>query len=317
MFTSLKVPAGETGSILEYRREILTGFSCRISPERVKRGLNQEYIRQESSPDCPFCHPHVHKGTPLFPDGSRILRGESITFPNKFPFAAWHTVTVITKSHSVDRFASEQICDALHAQVQSLGGHSGYPAIIWNYLPSAGASISHPHMQGLVDPVPSSMVSRYLSCGEDYLSRSGQSYWEDLKEQESSSTRFLFGEKIPWIASPVPLGEREVRALLPVQRIEDLPGYLPELAEGIITIIDFYRSLGTVAFNMGIFFDASHSNEDRGFRAFCSLIARMSPNPASANDSSAMERLLLEPVILTPPETLSGVFREFLADKNR
>ncbi|MEN6609608.1 MAG: galactose-1-phosphate uridylyltransferase [Methanoregulaceae archaeon] len=283
----------------------------------MKRGLNPDYARPEASPDCPFCHPQVLTGTPLFPNGNRILQGESITFPNKFPFAAWHTVTVITRSHSVDRFACEQISDALHAQVQSLAGHSGYPAIIWNYLPSAGASVSHPHMQGLVDPLPSSMVSRYLSCGEDYLRRFGRSYWDDLKEQECSSPRFLYGKEIPWIASPVPLGEREVRAFLPIRHIEELPVYIPELAEGIVTLLDFYRSLGTVAFNMGIFFDTSPSNKDRGFRAFCSLIARMSPSPASANDSSAMERLLLDPVILTPPETVSEVFQEFIAGKNR
>lgn len=308
MFTTRKIPDGETGTILEYRRETLTGLSCRISPERVKRGLNTEYVRQERAPDCPFCHPRVLTETPVFPDGSRIVRGESTTFPNKFPFAAWHTVTVITRAHSVDRFTSAQIGDALHAQVQSLAGQKGYPSIIWNYLPSAGASISHPHMQGLVDPDPPCLVSRYLSSGKDYLDRAGRSYWEDLKDRERSSPRFLFGDEIPWVASAVPLGEREVRALLPVRHIDDLVSCIPDLAKGIETILDFYRSLGTVAFNMGIFFDES-GGTDRGFRAFCTMIARASPGSGAACDSSAMERLLQDPVILTLPETLSEVFR--------
>ena len=308
MFSSLKVPAGETGNFLEYRRENLTGLSCRISPERVKRNLNKVPAVLAVPSDCPFCHPHVLEETPTFSDGKRILRGESTTFPNKFPFASWHTVTVITSAHAVSRFTEEQIRDALYAQIQSLTGHTGYPAIIWNYLPSAGASIPHPHMQGIVDPQPSYLVSRYLAAGEEYLEKNRRSYWDDLRDQEITSPRFLFGEEIPWVASMVPLGEREIRGLLPIQHIEELSPYVPQLARGIATILDFYRSLGTVAFNMAIFFD-SRQNEDRGFRAFCSLIARASPSPTSSSDSSAMERLLLDPVILTLPETLADTFR--------
>jgi galactose-1-phosphate uridylyltransferase len=310
MFTSIKLAINGGGGTLEYRRENLTGFSCRISPERVKRGLNPVYLPQETTSDCPFCSERVLSETPTFQDGTRIIRGESTTFPNKFPFAAWHTVTVITHAHAAERFTQKQIADALDAQVESLEGHEGYPSIIWNYLPSAGASLPHPHLQGLVDPVPSCMVSRYLTCGEKYMRATGRLYWGDLQEHERTSSRYLFGDEIAWIAAPVPLGEREVRALLPITHIDELPPLIDAVAEGILTILDFYRSTGTFAFNMGIFFDMS--GDDRGFRAFCSLIARMSPNLASASDSSAMERLHFEPLILTSPEDFSASFRSSL-----
>jgi len=307
MFHSQKVPVGDNGEFLEYRRENLTGFSCRIAPERIKRGLNLAFSREGTDASCPFCEDHIVQETPCFPDGKRIFRGESTTFPNKFPFAAWHTVTVITRAHSVEKFTPRQVADALTAQVESLRDHDGYANIIWNYLPSSGASLSHPHMQGLVDPFPSYLVSRYLSCGEQYLRKNGKLYWKDLEIHERTSPRYLFGDEIPWMASPVPLGEREVRALLPVRHIGEFASFIDTFAEGVVAILEFYRRIGTVAFNMGIFFDKNR--EDRGFRAFCSLIARMSPNTTSASDSSAMERLHFEPVILTLPENLADTFR--------
>ena len=95
MFTAIEVATGR-GS-LQYREENLTGFRCRISPERLKRRIDQPLYLPGESAGCPFCRENIFSVTPTFPDGSRILLGESVTFPNMFPFAAWHTVTVITK----------------------------------------------------------------------------------------------------------------------------------------------------------------------------------------------------------------------------
>jgi galactose-1-phosphate uridylyltransferase len=310
MFTFTRIPINDEGAILEYRREDLTGFQCRVSPERIKRGLNPPEIPSETSTDCPFCTERIFSMTPVFAGDTRIFRGESVTFPNKFPFAAWHTVTVISRAHIVPRFTAQLIADALSAQVESLAGHDGYPSIIWNYLPSAGASLPHPHMQGLADPSPSYMVSRYLACGEAYLRRHGKIYWDELREHEYKSPRYLFGDEMLWVANAVPFGEREVRALLPISHLHELPRFIDDLAAGIEKTLDFYRSVGTHAFNMGIFFDAAV--KERGFRAFCSLIARITPNRISASDSSAMERLHIEPLILTLPEELAALFQSSL-----
>ena len=80
------------------------------------------------------------------------------------------------------------------------------------------------------------------------------------------------------------------------------------LARGILEIISLYRELGTHAFNMSIFFDKS--GNDHGFRAFCSMISRINPNPSSTSDSAFMERLHLEPVIMTLPEDLGKFYKK-------
>lgn len=304
MFSKTDVPTGR--GTLQYREEDLTGLRCRISPERVKRHIDQPLSLPSEHEGCPFCEPSVFSSTPVFADGKRILRGESVTFPNMFPFAAWHTVTVITRAHTVAEFTRQQIADALCAQAESLLRFEGYPCINWNFLPSAGASIIHPHMQGICDTRPTWMTERYLSAGREYRKKTGQSYWDAVREEERSSDRYMSGDEILWSAHAVPVGEREVRGILPFSRIGELESYADTLAGGILSMISLYRKLGTEAFNMAIYF-ARDQNED--FSAFCSLISRINPNPLSTSDSAFMERLHTEPIILTLPEDLGRYYR--------
>ncbi|HZD44150.1 MAG TPA: galactose-1-phosphate uridylyltransferase, partial [Methanomicrobiales archaeon] len=191
MFTVEEVPT-ERG-ILQYRRENLTGLKCRVSCERSKRGMSAPAPMHFPMDGCPFCPGTVTEVTPTFPNGRRIHQGESVTFPNLFPFAPWHTVTVITREHMVDLFTRKQISDALLGQLESLRGRDGYPSINWNYLPSSGASIPHPHLQGLVDYHPSTIPECYILGSHRYLLNEGRSYWEVLKEEERASPRYLFG----------------------------------------------------------------------------------------------------------------------------
>jgi UDPglucose--hexose-1-phosphate uridylyltransferase len=306
MFTERIVETGK--GRLHYRRETLTGLSCRISTERRKRRIDLPPTPFSEARHCPFCPGNLPVETPVFPDGKRIEVGESVTFPNLYPFAGWHTVTVITREHTGDSFTVKQLRDAFMAQAASLSGQDGYPSINWNLLPSAGASIAHPHLQGLVDPAPSFLASCYLAGSSSYRERTGRCYGTDLRIQEAGSPRYLFGDEILWTAHAVPLGEREVRALLPVSHLSGFTGILDPFVDGLVKVLRLYRVLGTHALNLSLFFD--REGEDHGFSAFCSVIARINPNDRSMSDSAFMERLHLEPVILTLPEDFARMYRE-------
>jgi galactose-1-phosphate uridylyltransferase len=306
MFTERIVETGK--GRLHLRRDTLTGLSCRISMERIRRGIDQCACPEFPPEGCPFCAGDIMSATPVFPGGKRILVGESVTFPNLYPFAEWHTVTVITRDHAVSSFTEGQLADAIAGQLESLQGHDGYASMNWNYLPSAGASLAHPHLQGLVDFRPSPLAGRYLEGGERYLREKGRSYWDDLAKAERRAGRVILDGRILWFAQPVPLGEKEIRGILPVSHPGELGPVIRELAGNLLDIIAFYRELGTRAFNLALFFDREGS--DRGFSAFCSVIARINPNPLSLSDSAFMERLHLEPVILTLPEDLARMYRE-------
>lgn len=308
LFTVTHIRSGDHA--IEYREECITGIRCKISPERINRRLNAAYVPPPQVATCPFCPGHVEKMTPCFPDGTRIRRGESLTFPNLFPFAEWHTVTVITRAHQVSRFEPRQLQDALTGLMSSLSGHDGYPSLNWNYLPSAGASLSHPHLQGMVDRRPSALAERYMRGSDRYFARHSRSYWQDLVEWERQGERFLFGDEIAWIAQAVPLGEREVRAILPVSRMDDFEPFIEPFVAGLLSILAMYRTLDTHAFNMSIFFDREASA--RRFSAFCSIISRINPNAAAISDTAFMERLHQEPVILTLPEELGAYYAKSL-----
>jgi UDPglucose--hexose-1-phosphate uridylyltransferase len=306
MFTIREVATSK--GILQYREEQFTGLRCRISPDRSKRHIDQQFNIPADSGFCPFCQENIFSVTPTFPDGNRIIRGESITFPNLFPFGEGHIVTVITREHFVTSFTRQQIIDAFLSQIEALKQYSGYASINWNFLPSAGASLIHPHMQGLSDARPSSLVDRYLKVSQYYRKEHGSNYWETVKEEERISDRYLFGDEILWSAHAVPVGEREVRGFLPISSLEELGEMVDLLAQGILEILSLYRKLGTNAFNLSVFFDKK--GENHGFCAFCSIISRINPNPSSTADSAFMERLHLEPVILTLPEDLGRYYHE-------
>jgi UDPglucose--hexose-1-phosphate uridylyltransferase len=293
---------------LQYRTEHLTRLRCRISPDRLKRQIDRSFSLSSNADGCPFCPDAVMTVTPTFPDGNRIIRGESVTFPNLFPFGEGHIVTVLTREHAVVTFSRQQVVDALLAQVEALRRTDGYASINWNFLPSAGASLVHPHMQGLSDSHPTRITDIYIDASEQYRKKQGRNYWDALREQERSSDRYLFGEEILWSAHAVPVGEREVRGILPISTLDEMENYADLMARGILEVISLYRELGTYAFNMSIFFDKS--GNDHGFRAFCSMISRINPNPSSTSDSAFMERLHLEPVIMTLPEDLGKFYKK-------
>ncbi len=301
----LSSPAG----CIQFRTETLTGIRCRISTERVKRAIDQPPVMNNSSGDCPFCPGKITTETPAFPDGSRIIVGESVTFPNLFPFSEHHNVTVITRDHFAGTITEKQIADALKGQYISLKGFPRYyPSINWNNLPSAGASIVHPHMQAIADKRPTYLTGRYIEESRRYFVKRGEVYYDNLINMETDSERFLFGDEIPWIANAVPVGEREVRGYLPVHSIDEFEPYICLVAKGLHKVITLYNSIGNYAFNAAIYFD--RCGTDRGFRSFCSVIARINPNPLSMSDTAFMERLHMEPVILTLPEDLGSYYRE-------
>jgi len=290
-----------------YRREDTTGISCRISPLRGVRAINPSpspLLHQDAVPDCPFCRETIFTRTDPFPDGTWITRGESVTFPNLYPFADRHTVTVITQAHMVEQFTKTQLSDAIISSAESLGDHRGYPSINWNFLPSAGASLLHPHLQGIADSFPTSLCRLYL----DAHARSPfGDYWKYIQNAEEGGPRHLFGDELFWYANPVPIGECEVRGIFPFRKLTDLPSYAETLAEDLKRIIRLFRRSGSDAFNMGIFFEKNGSGGE-DMSAFCSLIARINPNPDSISDSAFMERIHREPIVMTIPEDIRDTY---------
>ena len=311
MYTSYRTELSD--GYIEYRKEDLTGIRVRICPGRLKRHIGTPVVPVYPAEGCPFCQELIEQATPAFPDGSRIRIGESVTFPNLYPFAAYHVVTTITAAHTVAAFTPSQIADALKGQTTALWEQEGYISINWNYLPSAGASLPHPHLQGLCDHLPDYLPGRYLEQSRQYLLDHGRRYADLLIAYEQKFGRILSGTRLFWYAHPVPVGEREIRCIFPFTTLHDFSRVILDFSLDLVRIIAFYRELGTTALNMAVFFGTDRDRDH--FTAFCSVISRINPNPLSTSDTAFMERLHLEPVIMTPPEELAKMWAEFNKDE--
>ncbi|MBN1432238.1 MAG: galactose-1-phosphate uridylyltransferase [Methanomicrobiaceae archaeon] len=292
------------GQNTEFRKDKLTGLRCRINPSREERNLNHfiQPVTFTGSETCPFCPDNIEKMTPCFDNGKRIKTGESVTFPNSFPFGENHIVTVMTRKHYPGEITENQITDSLRGQYDGLYKKEDYNSINWNYLTSAGASMIHPHLQGFSGRVPTYLNSLYIEKSREYFQKKGKNYWQQLSESEKESERYLFGDEIVWCANPVPIGEKEIRGYLPICSFEEFREFIPEASAGIKKVIGIYQKAGNHAFNMSIRF--GKSGHESYFRAHISMIARIDPNPMSFTDSAFMERLHFEPVIMTVPEMI-------------
>jgi len=184
---------------------------------------------------------------------------------------------------------------------------TGYVSINWNYLPSAGASLPHPHLQGLTDVVPDTLPNAYIKGSEEYYHLHGRSWWDLLRESESKSERCLSGTNLFWYAHHVPIGEKEIRCILPGVTISDFQSSVFLFAKDLLRIIEFLQDMGHGAWNMSIFFGTDKEREY--FSGFASIVARINPNPLSTSDTAFMEKLHLEPVIMTLPEELGSIWR--------
>ena len=69
------------------------------------------------------------------------------------------------------------------------------------------------------------LLNIYLAASEQYRKKQGRNYWDAVREQERSSDRYLFGDEILWSAHAVPVGEREVRGILPISTLDEMENY--------------------------------------------------------------------------------------------
>ena len=190
----------------EIRKDPLTGHLSRILPFRRKlleTDLSQEML-EASKKGCPFCPDQVESFTPKFTPEiaveGRIRKGRAVSFPNAFPYARYNWVVVLSEEHfyHLDQFSVEILRDGfLVAQegikrVGSSDPESTYSSINWNYLPQSGGGLYHPHLQVVVDQVPTAFQGKGVECLKRHQNEKGSFFWEDLlSEERDRGERYL------------------------------------------------------------------------------------------------------------------------------
>ena len=310
---------------LERRFDPLTGFSTIVAKGRfqyVKRFFEHDEqllrkLAEASQPTCPFCPGKVEETTPKFPPEmvveGRIKVGRCYAFPSLHAHSDLNAVVVLGPKHylSLKEMNGNLLYEGFKAGLEVLRSvHSANPSLsfaslIMNYLPTAGSSIIHPHMQVLASSLPFNYLRLLLAKSFEHYLNTASNYWKKLIEyEEMMGERFIgMHGNVAWLAPFAPSRHFEVWGI--VQDNSDLLSLsdmdLRRIAEGLAKVLSFYHNKGLFSFNFALY--ASPLGRPlEYFNVIIRVCARLGLKEPFLNDFWAMPALLMENEIVELPE---------------
>ena len=316
----------------EVRKDDLTGHVSRILPYRRKYPevvISPEMV-EASKKICPFCPDQIPSATPKLPpeiaSEGRLHRGNAWLFPNAFPYARYNWVIVLTEEHFLfpDQFSAEVLRDGfLLAQegIKRLGESQPayqYGYVNWNYLPSAGAGLFHPHLQVVVEDLPTASHKKVLEGINRYEKGGRPSFWEDYLQGEIKKDERYIGhrEGIHFLTAFSPrgmFGEILIlfsgRSTIDQVNTEDWTCF----SQGLTNIFQYLKN-HIVSFNLSLF-----SGNVEGARSWVygRLCPRMIIPPWNINDINYFEKLHDEVMCVVSPEELCKDLKLFFSSDHR
>ena len=325
----LHLPEGITALVdVELRRDPLCGEQCRITPRRPstrlkghRTGSSEAGPPVESSP-CPLCPAAVKDSTPrldpaIFAE-ERLRRGEAVLFPNLYPYGRWSAVVALTHAHwvALDEYSARQYADGLgvaieYAKALIEAGHGPWVSITQNHLPTAGATLLHPHLQVHVDERPNNFFARVSAAAARHRERENEDYFEALLAAERGGDRWIAeSDRVAWLSPFAPRGFFEFWALLPSERslFGLTAGELDALSQELCSSFAFYRRLGWDAFNLAL---CTHEAPESDLPVWLRVVLRGRFSSHARSDVSFHEKLLEEMSMSISPEEYTRLYRGF------
>jgi UDPglucose--hexose-1-phosphate uridylyltransferase len=316
------VPPGPEADVrdvpVEIRWDPLTGQTARVLTER---GLMRRHEREDLSElarstraTCPFCSERIDEATPRFPPdvvpAGRLRRGQAVLVPNLFPYGRHSVVSVYSpRRHDLplDAMTDRLVADNLGVQVEFARiarrlDPEAFVSVNANHMLPSGSSLFHPHLQGIADPVPTTMQVRLAEVEAERV--------RAYVEAERDGARWITSTgAVDWMASFAPVGPYELTAVVrPSRSPDDLSDELvDEVGAGIARALRLYASLGFHSFNLAMYGTLPS-------RPGPPLVLRMMVRsnvvrPAYRSDASYLERLHWEAAVDVSPERVAEVAR--------
>ena len=316
----------------EVRYDPLTGTSARICHFALRAPPLPDFaaIAAQSARHCPFCAGEVERVTPRFPDdlipGGRLRHADAVLFPNLFPYDDLSAVAVLCGEHfqPMDampaRLAANGLLVAREFMRRAAGRTGPWPAYglaTWNYMPPAGGTQVHPHMQVIVTTTPGNALARQLAAAEAFRARSGRAYGEALVAAERGGERWI-GERgrAAWLVPYAPTGVAGdamcvFRDRTTVAELDDAD--VADFAASLSRVLAGFAARGLWSFNLSLLPDAFDA-PSRGNWLTARLLPRFYLNPAlHVSDASYMQLLLGEPFSMLRPEEVARDLRASFA----
>jgi UDPglucose--hexose-1-phosphate uridylyltransferase len=322
----------EVGS--EIRFDPLTGASGRICHFSLASLPLPDLsgIVAETKTNCPFCPGKVESITPRFPEdfipGGRMRRGDALLFPNLFPYDDISAVAAICGEHFHPMAAvpPQIVCDGVGLARDffrlaggRVEGGSGFGLATWNYMPPAGGTQIHPHMQVVLTANPGNAVTRELEAEAAFLGRHGACYAEMLLQAERArGERFIAQtDAVAWLVPFAPVGLfGDCMALFPGRATlaELTDADIADFAQGLARVLRGFAGRGLWSFNL-TFFPARFGAGDGAHWLSARLLPRFYLNPKlHVTDASYMQLLLEERFAMTYPEQTAAMLRAAFHD---
>ncbi len=312
---------------VELRRDPLTGRSGRLAHFqgfRLRRAdLSAEVA--SSRQHCPFCPERVLLVTPrLGPEvaaSGRIVEQDAVLFPNLSPYDRRSAVITLGSAHFLapEDIRPHHLVNALLAAQRYLTApgvvrRADFGLVTWNYMPLAGATQVHPHLQVIATDRPGTLLEEEFRASRNYRRRTGRLFWEELLETERQlGERWIgAGRHTSWLT---PFVSRSVVSDLLVV----FPGQgslsgltqaaLEEFAEGLSAALQLLAEDGVVSFNLAIY-PAPSGQVDPPLWLHARLSPRIHFNPQiGGSDATVWQHLLDEPFMVRSPERLAELLR--------
>lgn len=299
----------------EVRWDPLTGQTARLVPSSrmsAPTDFDLEAFGEETRGWCPFCGEKAETITPRFTPtlhpGGRFRRGEALCFPNLAPYAKHTSVSIYGSDRHylpLERMTARLVADNLHVQVEfaraatRADADSGWVTLSANHMLPSGSSLFHPHVQGGVDPHPTTFQRMLAEVP-------AERYADYLDTERRAGERHLGSTgTVEWLAAFAPVGFHELRAFVPgVRSPEGLSSDLvEELGAGIATALNLYAELGMQSFNLAVY--GAPPGRD-GYPLNLRLVSRSSLTPLYRSDATYMERVHWTALIDSTPEELAA-----------
>ncbi|HEY7622250.1 MAG TPA: hypothetical protein VH834_20940 [Solirubrobacteraceae bacterium] len=228
-------------------------------------------------------------------------------FPNLFAYSRFSAVSVYGRDLHylpLGRMSPEIVIDNLATQVEfgraamACDPDARWASINANHMLPSGSSLFHPHLQGSVDPVPTTMQGLLVETPAERF----RGY---LDAERDAGERYLGSSgRVHWLASFAPVAAGELRAFVfdvasPTELDDDL---VAELGQGIASALNLYAELGFESFNLALY--GAPPGTD-GYPLNLRMACRSNLKALYRSDATYFERLHWEAAVDISPEELA------------
>ena len=312
----------------EIRFDPLTGETGRVFdlPFKAAKPDVADIVERSKKIFCPFCPETLDKSTPEFPRDlipeGRIRVGAASLIPNLAPFEKYAAVAILSTDHFIpmEALSPKKVHDAFSASLLFLKKVARFDPLVhffsinWNYMPPAGSSMVHAHLQPNAGEVPTNEQRLQLEGCRKYRLETGRDFWGDYTEMEKEKGERYLGEigSSFWCLNFVPFSFLpDVRCIFPERRSllhfeeEDILCFL----NGLKNVLKFFVEENIFSFNVSLF----SSKEDETQRVNGRICPRLLPRAIGNSDIAYPQMMHKEPFTVQPPEAFCPRMKELFS----